>query len=131
MEWNLMNLHDSCEVIPTQTDEPNSFDVWWAIFNGLHAVMGYRTEMWIDDDVMAGVGLSIGLGVPIVPAWLSAISSSGSYDDGATYHDGNRNINEPLGRASAIVVSGHTDDTANDIGSLGQATCLTEWWFDN
>jgi len=27
----------SCEVIPTQDDESTSFDVWWQIFNGLHA----------------------------------------------------------------------------------------------
>ncbi len=121
----------SCEVIPTQTDESNSFDAWWNIFNGIHAVVGYRTEMWIDDDVMGSVGLAIGLGAPIVSSWLSIISSADAYDDGDTYHDDNRNIDEPMGRASAVVVCGHTDDTANDIGSLGKATCLTEWWFDN
>jgi hypothetical protein len=39
-------LH-SCEVIPTATDEATSFDVWWNIFQGMHAAVGYRTEMWI------------------------------------------------------------------------------------
>jgi Family of unknown function (DUF6345) len=28
-------LH-ACEVIPMQTDEPNSFDAWWGVFKGLH-----------------------------------------------------------------------------------------------
>jgi hypothetical protein len=121
----------SCEVIPTQTDEATSFDVWWNIFNGLHAVVGYRTEMWIDDDVTGPFGLAIGLGAPVVPAWLNEVASNDSYDDGDTYHDGNRNIDEPMGRASAVAVCGHSDDTANDIGSLGRATCLTEWWFEN
>jgi uncharacterized protein DUF6345 len=121
----------SCEVIPTQTDEPTSFDVWWNIFNGLHAAVGYRTDMWIDDDVTGPFGFGIGLGAPVVSAWLNEVASNDSYDDGDTYHDGNRNIDEPMGRASAICVCGHSDDTANDIDSLGRADCLTEFWFEN
>lgn len=121
----------SCEVLPTQTDESISFDMWWNIFNGLHAVLGYRTEMWIDDDVTGPFGLCIGLGAPVVSAWLNEVAGNDSYDDGDTYHDGNRNMDEPMGRASAIAVCGHGDDTANDVGSLGPADCLTEWWFEN
>jgi hypothetical protein len=121
----------SCEVIPTQTDESTSFDVWWDIFNGLHAAVGYRTEMWIDDDVTGPFGFAIGLGAPVVPAWLNEVASNDSYDDGDTYHDDNRNIAEPMGRASAVAVCGHSDDTANNVASLGRANCLTEWWFDN
>jgi len=126
-------LH-SCEVIPTQTDESTSFDVWWNIFNGLHAVLGYRTEMWINDGVTGPFGLSIGLGAPVVSAWLNAVVSDDSYGVGdATYLDDNFNPNksEPMGRASAIAVCGHGDDIASDLAPLGQATCLTEWWFNN
>jgi hypothetical protein len=121
----------SCEVVPTQTDESTSFDVWWNIFNGLHAVVGYRTEMWIDDDVTGPFGFFIGLGAPVVPAWLSEVAGNDSYDDGDTYHDGNRDIDEPMGRASAVVVCGHTDDTAADVAPLPRPNCLTEWWFNN
>jgi hypothetical protein len=121
----------SCEVIPTQTDETTSFDVWWDIFNGLHAVVGYRTEMWINDHVTAKFGLYIALGAAFVPAWLNDIASDDSYDPSQTYYDGNRMMDEPMGRASAVVVCGHTDDIVSQVGSLGRATCLTEWWFDN
>jgi hypothetical protein len=121
----------SCEVIPTATDETTSFDVWWQIFQGLHAVMGYRTEMWINDEVTGGYALSIGLGAPMVGAWLSHVSSDDSYDDSYQYLDTNRGILEPMGRASAIAVSGHGDDHANNLGSLGPASSLTEWWFNN
>ncbi len=123
-------LH-SCEVIPTQTDEATSFDVWWNIFNGLHAVVGYRTEMWIADHVTGLFGLYLGLGAAFVPAWLNEIASDDSYDDGATYFDGNRGITEPMGRPSAIAVCGHSDDIVSQVGSLGRASCLTEWWFNN
>ena len=121
----------SCEVIPTQTDESTSFDVWWNIFNGLHAVVGYRTEMWINDHVTWAFGVALSLGAPVVPAWLTDISSDDSYDDGTTYFDGHRQMQEPMGRASAVVVCGHTDDIVSQVGSLGRASCLTEWWFDN
>ncbi len=123
-------LH-SCEILPTQTDESASFDVWWNIFNGLHAVAGYRTEMWIDDDVMGPFGFAIGLGASFVPAWLNEVVSNDSYDDGDTYHDDNRNMTEPMGRASAIAVTGHGNDPVNQVTPLGRAQSLTEWWFDN
>jgi hypothetical protein len=121
----------SCEVIPTATDESTSFDVWWNIFNGLHAVVGYRTEMWIDDDVGGPFGLAVGLGAPIVSAWMNEVVSNDSYDDGDTYQDGNRNMSEPMGRASSVSVCGNTDDTANQVGTIPAAGCLYEWWFDN
>jgi hypothetical protein len=124
-------LH-SCEVIPTATDETTSFDVWWNIFQGMHAAVGYRTEMWINDGVTSPFGLSMGLGAAVVSAWFQSIASNSLYGaNDAIYLDANRNINEPMGRASAIAVCGHGDDTANDIGSLGPASCLTEWWFNN
>jgi hypothetical protein len=124
-------LH-SCEVIPTATDETTSFDVWWNIFQGMHAAVGYRTEMWINDGVTSPFGLYMGLGVPVVSAWFNSIASNDLYGaNDSTYFDGNRHITEPMGRASAIAVCGHGDDTAADLGSLGPASCLTEWWFDN
>ena len=123
-------LH-SCEVIPTQTDESTSFDVWWNLFDGLHAAVGYRTEMWIADGVMGPFGFAIGLGAPVVPAWISEVVGNSSYNPDATYLDGNRGITEPMGRPSAIAVCGHGDDTAADVAPLSAATCLTEWWIGN
>src|SRR5215471_14548882 len=121
----------SCEVVPTQTDESTSFDVWWDIFQGLHAVTGYRTEIWINDGATGPFGFAVGLGAPVVSSWLNAVASDDAYDEGDTYFDGNRNITEPMGRASAIAVCGHGDDIVTDLGSLGPASCLTEWWFNN
>jgi hypothetical protein len=121
----------SCEVMPTQTDESTSFDVWWNIFQGIHAVVGYRTDMFIDDGVTYPFGFWIGLGAPVVSSWLNAVMSDDSYGPGVVYYDGNRQMIEPMGRASAVAVYGHVDDTVNDLGSLGPAECLTEWWFDN
>ncbi len=123
-------LH-SCEVIPTQADESTSFDVWWNLFDGLHAAVGYRTEMWIADGVTGPFGLAIGLGAPVISAWICEVAGNSAYNPDASYHDGNRDITEPMGRPSAIAVCGHGDDTAADVAPLPAATCLTEWWIGN
>lgn len=123
-------LH-SCEVIPTQTDESTSFDVWWNIFDGLHAAVGYRTEMWIDDGVTGPFGFAIGLGAPVVSTWITKVVGDSSYNPDATYTDSNRNITEPMGRPSAVAVHGHGDDTVADVDPLPAATSLSEWWISN
>jgi Family of unknown function (DUF6345) len=124
-------LH-SCEVIPTQTDESTSFDVWWQIFRGLHSVVGYRTDMWIDDEVTTNFGLWVGLGAPIVPAWFLELAANNLYGvNDATYFDINRGISEPMGRPSSVSVCGHLDDTAQNLEGLENPSCLVEMWFDN
>ena len=124
-------LH-SCEVIPTQTDLPNSFDVWWGIFRGLRSVVGYRTDMWIDDDVTANFGLWLGLGAGVVPAWfleLAVTNWYGAHDQ--VYFDYNRGFMEPLGRPSSVSVCGHLDDTAFELEGLDHPNCLVELWMEN
>lgn len=124
-------LH-SCEVIPTQTDESTSFDVWWGIFRGIHSVMGYRTEMWICDGVTTDFGRLVGRGAPIVSSWFHAVAACPYYGAGdSTYYDGNRNIWEPMGRPSSVSVCGHVDDTAANIEGLRNPWCLIEHWFNN
>ena len=129
-------LH-SCEVIPSETDypadPPESFDAWWAIFNGLHAVMGYRTEMWIADGATTPFAQKIARGFAVVPAWMSAVHNDMAYapSPGNIYKDGNRGINEPMGRASTISVCGHTDDVVWNVANIGRPGCLYEWWYGN
>jgi len=124
-------LH-SCEVIPTQTDETTSFDVWWNLFRGLHSVVGYRTDMWIDVGVTTDFGFWVGLGAAIVPAWFLELATNNFYGvSDSIYLDTNRLIDEPMGRASSVSVCGHLDDTAHDVKGLGTPCCLFEMWLDN
>lgn len=124
-------LH-GCEIIPTQTDEPTSFDVWWGIFRGMRSAIGYRTEMLIADGATADLGLSVALNVPVVSAWFSSIAENPNYgQNDATYFDTNRQIFEPYGRASSVSDCGHVDDTATDLGNIPNPTYLCEHWFAN
>jgi hypothetical protein len=132
-------LH-SCQVIPTPTDysaadQHLTFDDWFPIFNGMHAVVGYRTEMWIADRVMPTFGRSISQKAPFVSSWLQAIhdNTSDYLPNGqpTLYLDNNRHINEPMGRPTAVVVCGHEDDTVVQVENLGKPRCLREFWYDN
>jgi len=124
-------LH-SCEVVPMQTDFLTSFDVWWGIFRGLRSVVGYRTDMWIDDGVTANFGLWLGLGAGVVPAWFLELAVTNLYGtDNEVYFDYNRGGIEPLGRPSSVTVCGHMDDTAFDLEGLDDPTCLVELWMEN
>ncbi len=121
----------SGEVIPSPADTAHSYDPWWRVFGGLHSVVGYRTEMLIDDEVGGPYGADISAGAPVVGAWLQEVAAASAYAGGPTYHDRNRGITEPLGRPSTLSVCGHADDSIYDNKRLPPATCLQSWWIGN
>jgi len=129
-------LH-SCEVIPTPEDFPNqplstAFAPWWPIFNGLHAVVGYRTEMTIADSVMPEFGSAIGAGAGFVSSWLMTVSNDrADYVPPVIDFDNFAGFDQPRGRAAAVAVCGHEDDVATDVENLGRPDCLTMWWYEN
>ncbi len=118
----------SCEVVPVQIDTPNWANPWWNIFKGLHAVVGYRTIMYICDGVGCPFGTNLRLGMPFVSSWLSAVHNSSAYasNPSAVCHDGK---SHPMGRASAIVVCGHENDNVYNTQVLAPATCLRAFWY--
>lgn len=128
----------SCEVIPSPADfDPadfrKAFDPWWHIFNGLHAVLGYRTSMWIGDGVMPTFGKYIGLGAPVVFSWLQIVHDDTAHykKDGMDYLYKTRGIYLPMGRASAMAVCGHEGDTVVNVENIGRPQCLIQFWYDN
>ena len=130
-------LH-SCEVIPTSTDYPghgsDSFKPWWKIMQGgLHAALGFRTEMWIADGVTGPFATLAARGGAVVASWLQAVHDDSDYAPRPSnwYFDANRGIQEPMGRASAVFVCGHADDKIWDTQKLGKPTCLQEMWWNN
>jgi hypothetical protein len=123
-------LH-SCEVIPTSADSATSYDVWWNIFNGLHAALGYRTEMWINDEITSRFGFFAGLGAPMISNWLTTVINDDSYSATDTYFDENVDMTQPMGRPSAVNVMGHADDTIFDTSPLSRPSVLQQWWYDN
>jgi hypothetical protein len=117
----------SCEVVPAPEDTANWPNPWWNIFKGLHAVVGYRTIMYIDDDVGYPFGYNLAIGIPFVSAWFSAVQGSSAYASGPRWYC--HGANKLMGRACAIVVCGHENDNIYDTQVLAPANCLNVYWY--
>ncbi|KAH8659211.1 hypothetical protein BGZ60DRAFT_414819 [Tricladium varicosporioides] len=90
-------------------DRHLAFDPWWKVFNGMHAVLGYRSDAAVYDNSMAAVGKSLAQGASVVHGWMNAAA--------------------PGGKTSAVVACGHDDDNVYNIANIGKATCLTIWYL--
>jgi hypothetical protein len=124
-------LIHSCEVVPSPSDTASWADPWWTIFGGLHAVLGYRTIMYIGDGAGYPFGQQLMLGAPVVSAWLNTVMSLGAYAGHPVWGgpEGAHGIGKLMGRPSAITVTGHSNDTAYNTANLGRAGSLTIFWF--
>lgn len=56
------------------------FGPWWSVFNGLHSVMGYRTDAPAYDGVPVTAAKNIALGTGAVWSWLSAVINAPTYN---------------------------------------------------
>jgi hypothetical protein len=133
----------SCEVVPAPDDTGSWPNPWWNIFQGLHSVVGYRTIMYIDDDIGFPFGLNVGLGMPFVSSWLSTLHGASAYasnpativhgghypGDPCNYTGPNSILCKPMGRATAIAVCGHENDNVFNTQVLPPASCLTVFWY--
>jgi len=109
-------LWKSCHVIPAPPEDSNWGTTWWGMFKGMRGNYGFCTSMWIDDDISDDFGLSIGLGVPNLSAWFSAVDScKWNHSDGLEY-------------GSAVHPCGQDDQRVYDYGPLPNPDCLTIWW---
>lgn len=68
-----------CSIVPSAQDRADWPAPWWRIFKGLQAAVGFRTTMYINDDISDNFGYSLARGVRVLDAWFSATNSSGSY----------------------------------------------------
>lgn len=128
-------LH-SCEVVPSAIDAPCPTDSrpWWTpwfkMFQGLHTVVGYRTIMWIDDDVTGPFATSLRFGAPVVSAWFNATNSAAGYQGNPTY-PAHCTRKPPMGRPSTVSVCGRQNDWIYDTSGLPPASCLINFWQPN
>ncbi|HYK53792.1 MAG TPA: hypothetical protein VEV38_09715, partial [Candidatus Eremiobacteraceae bacterium] len=128
----------ACEVIPSKWDVQqqtgngnDAFKPWWHVFGGVREVLGYRTEMYVDDDVERAFGEDVGRGGIALSSWFDQIAAAPIYQ--AEPHCTSPEIGADVtcGRASAMVVDGQQDDAMlTDFGPLpGSAKKLVNYWM--
>ncbi len=107
----------SCSVIPSAADRADWYSPWWDVFQGLHSVLGSRTEMLFDGGaVNFPFGFNLRLGASVVSAWFNANLSYAQ---------------SPYDRPSTISVCGRADDNAYNTDALQPAGCLINFWQPN
>jgi hypothetical protein len=134
----------SCSVIPSCYDGANqatgtpacsnAWVPWWAVFQGLHNVLGFRTEAgWPDDALNYGFGFDAALGGDVNGAWLQEVGAIHGNDD--TYCCDTHLIGTPRvhpDRASTFVDG---RDLGQSIYNVTQqttaATTLCNFWMGN
>jgi len=89
---------------------------------------GYRTIMYINDGAGGPYGASLGSLAPVVSSWFNDVMSLNDYSGHPTSaaHGG---IVRPMGRPSAVSMSGHENDSVLAVSWLPRATSLTIYWI--
>ncbi|PYX87110.1 MAG: hypothetical protein DMG67_19925 [Acidobacteria bacterium] len=115
---------------PCASDSRPWWHPWFNVFKGLHTVVGYRTIMYIDDDVGGPYGVNLRFGAPVVSAWFNATLSAPDYffRPTAGAHCGN---SPPMGKPSTVSVCGRQNDWVYDTSALPPAGCLINFWQPN
>jgi hypothetical protein len=108
-------------LIPSPADAASASGTWLRVFGGLHAVVGYSTDIYSNDGVLAPFGADLAMGAPVVSAWLTELAADTAYQDSAS------SAKQPLGRASTLSACGHENDSMYDATSLRPPTCLLTW----
>ncbi len=136
--WVIM----SCEVVPSMydrqheagaTDNPyTAFNAWWPVFQGLHNVIGFRTQMFYPDDTLNfEFGYDASLGGDINAAWFQEV---GAYDgNDGTYHDGHL-IGNPLvhyDRASTMIDGRDLGQSLFNVAAQSASGTLYNFWMNN
>jgi hypothetical protein len=136
--WVIM----SCEVVPSMYDRQNevnatdnpqtAFNAWWPVFQGLHNVIGFRTEMlYPDDNLNYAFGKDAALGGDINAAWFQEVAANDPND--GTYNDGHLKGN-PLvhyDRASTIIDARDLGKSIYDVTPQTASTTLWNFWMNN
>jgi hypothetical protein len=73
----------SCSVIPAPPDRrtgEGTWDTpWWRIFKGLRQAVGFRTLMYINDDISDNFGYWIGKNCRVLDSWFYSTNTNSSY----------------------------------------------------
>jgi hypothetical protein len=136
--WIIM----SCEVIPSWYDRQNeaggsddgytAFDAWFPVFQGLHNVIGFRTEMFYpDDNLQFGFGYDASVGGDVNAAWFQEVAANDGND--GTYNDGHLIGNPLVGydRASTMIDARDLGQSIYSIGAQSPSSTIWNFWMNN
>lgn len=136
--WVIM----SCEVVPSVYDLQNeiggsgnggqAFTPWWPVFQGLHNVIGFRTEMlYPDDGLQFGFGEDAAFGGDINAAWFDEVAANDGND--GTYQSQHLKGNPQVhwDRASTMIDARDVGQSIYSVGAQTASSTLWNFWMGN
>jgi hypothetical protein len=116
-----------CSIIPGPPDRSNWADPWWRIFKGLRQAVGFRTEMYIDDNISYGFAKNLASNHRVLDSWFAATNSSGSYQWERFWGSWGDEI---YGYGTVVMIPGHEGDGIYSTAAAPPATTtgLTIWY---
>lgn len=116
-----------CSIIPGPPDRSNWPDPWWRVFKGLRQAVGFRTEMYIDDDISYGFAKNIASNHRVLDSWFAATNGSSSYQWERFWGSWGDQI---YGYGTVVMIPGHEGDGIYSTGAAPAASSagLTIWY---
>jgi hypothetical protein len=114
----------SCSVVPALPDRTDWPKPWWRIFKGLRQAIGFRTTMYINDDISYKFGFLIARNCRVLDSWFQSTNSCDAY----RYQRSTGG--SVTGYGAVVMIPGHEGDTIYNISAAPSATTtgLTIWW---
>ncbi len=136
--WVIM----SCEVVPSYYDLQNqiggsgngyaAFTPWWPVFQGLHNVIGFRTEMLYPDDALNyGFGADAAKGGDVNAAWFQEVAA---YDGNDGTYTSQHLIGNPQvhwDRPSTMIDGRDLGQSVFSVGAQSASSTLWNFWVGN
>jgi hypothetical protein len=126
---------DSCEVAPSYYDLQyttgngnTAFNNWWPVFQGLHRVLAYRTEMLLGEDTMNyDIGQSLAEGANAGSAYYNGVAAFSF----GTYTDGHLSLTVHYDRVSIFNDTRNGSESIYKVQGQSPSGSLNNSWMDN
>jgi hypothetical protein len=116
-----------CSIIPAPPDRSDWPDPWWRVFKGLRQAVGFRTEMYIDDDISYGFAKDVSQNYRVLDSWFAATNGSSSYQWERFWGSWGDEI---YGYGTVVMIPGEEVDGIYRTGAVPPASSagLSIWW---
>jgi hypothetical protein len=108
-----------CSIVPAPPDRANWPDPWWRIFKGLRQAVGFRTSMYINDNISHHFGEHVGDNCRVIDSWFHATNSDSGYQWERFWGSWGDQV---YGYGAVVYIPGHAGDGIYSTGAAPAAT---------
>jgi hypothetical protein len=113
-----------CSIVPAPPDRADWATPWWRVFKGLRQAVGFRTSMYINDNISHHFGYHIGNNCRVLDSWFHATNNNSSYQWNRFWGASVK------GYGAVVMIPGQEGVGIYSTSAVAPATTagLTIWW---